>query len=268
MHRRIHFLRFNSLIEQRIEEFYSSSQSDETVVPVLQAILQVMNQMGHVLVPAETPEKAAEVFVPAKIRTGDTITTEEELRWRLIPLIGQDGKLTMPVFTGEEKMKEAEIGRCSTVSVFLDDYVEQVTAMENAEGIVVNPGEHSIFLDKEILKMLTEMSKEQKVRQHTPGEDAVFMIPSGVPDGLTEVIGEFIGNNLDEMEKVWFTGIKDGNDESWCFAVKTEVEDVQHIFERIQTMMVMLGTGTPVDYMTAEDIPWLGAELIYDKESR
>ena len=262
------FLQFNALIEQRIEEFYVSSMSDDKILPMLQAILTAMREMGHVLLPVETPENAEKIFDPEKIKVGDTITTQEELRWTLIHLINEDGKICMPVFTSEDKMKQAEIGRCSILSVFLDDYVDQVTGMENVEGIVVNPGEHSIFLDKEILAVLSEKNRQLRIKQYTPAEDAVFVIADGVPEGLTEVIAQFIGNNLDEVEKVWFTGIRNGNEESWCFAVKTEAEDVQSIFERIQTMMVMLKVQTSVDYMTAEDTPWPGARLIYEKESR
>ncbi len=140
--------------------------------------------------------------------------------------------------------------------------------MENAEGMVVNPGEQSIFLDKNVLIFLAERNREQRARQYTPGEDAVFVIPESVPEGLTEVIAEFVGNNLDEVEKVWFTGIREGNRESLCFVIKTGAEDVQSIFGRIQTMMVMLKVQTSVDYMTAEDAPWPGARLIYEKESR
>ena len=262
------FLQFNDLIEQRILEFYASSMSDDEVLPILQAILTAMEAMGHVLVPVETPENAEKIFNPEKIKAGDTISTEEELRWPLIHLINEDGKICMPVFTSEDKVEEAEIGRCSILSVFLDDYVDQVTGMENVEGIVVNPGEHSIFLHKEILAFLSEENRKLRMKEYAPGEDAAFMIPDGVPEGLTEVIAEFIGNNLDEVEKVWFTGIKSGNEKSWCFAVKTEAEDAQPIFERIQLVMVMLKVQSSVDYMTAEDTPWPGAWLIYEKESR
>ena len=260
------FMQLNPMIEERLEMFYQNPDAEGAAVPVLQAILQAMSLEGHMLIPVETPEAAMTAFDPAKINIGDEITVEEDLHWKLIHLNHEDGTISMPVFTSTDKMHEQGLS-CSTLSMFFDDYMEQVLEMEDARGIVINPGEHSFFLSKDVIRFLLKEYREHKTRQHTPGENAHFMIPEGVPEGFEEVIGEFIRNNLaDQVTRVWFTGISDAGENSWLFAVASDVEDMQTVYDRLHTMMVMMKINTPVDYMKAETRPWPMARLIYGEE--
>ena len=95
------------------------------------------------------------------------------------------------------------------------------------------------------------------------------MIPGNVPEGFEEFIGEFFKNNLaDQVEKVWFTGLSNQGENSWLFAIAADVEDMQPIYDRIHTMMILMKVDMPVDYMRAKEQPWPGARLVYGGEDR
>ena len=206
------------------------------------------------------------MFDPDKIQVGDTVQAEENLHWKLIHLTTDDGKISMPVFTSHDKMEEGGAGGCSVISFFIDEYFRQVLDMEGVEGIIINPGERSIVLNKNIIEGLLRDCQSYKSKPHTPSKDAYFIKPANVRDGITEVMAEYVGNNLPEVEKVWFTGIHDGEEESLLFAVKTDAEDPQQVFDRMNTMIIMLRLDMPVDFMVSSDAPWSGAELIYKRD--
>ena len=155
---------------------------------------------------------------------------------------------------------------CSTLSFFTDEYFKQVLEMEDVAGIVVNPGEKSLFLNKEIISELLRVHQEAKTKQHTPSKDAYFTRPVNVQDGFTKIMAEYIRNNLPEVDKVWLTAIRDGEEESLLFAIQTRSEDPQSIFDRMNTMLNLMNAPRPIDFMITEDSPWEGAELIYSKE--
>ena len=208
-------MQLNPLIEERIEDYYKESEADDASIPVLQAILQAMSLDGHVLIPVETPEAAAKAFDPAKLNPGDEVTLEEDLHWKLIQINHEDGSVTMPVFTSSEKMNEAGLVS-STLSMFLEEYMDQVLSMEGARGIVINPGEKYFFLNKDVIRFLLDEFRAKKTTTHTVGKGACFMIPENVPEGFEEFIGEFFRNNLaDQVEKVWFTGLSNQGENSW-----------------------------------------------------
>ncbi len=140
--------------------------------------------------------------------------------------------------------------------------MRQVLEMKDVEGIVINPGERGFFLSKHVIETLLKAYKEQKTN-HTVSKDAVFIRPENVPDGFLDMMSEFIENNFDEVEKVWFTGIRDGEEESWCFAIKARTENIQPIFDRFHTMMVLSKIDMMVDYVAVDEAPWEGAELFY-----
>ena len=254
--------------ERCIEEYYADPNAENAAVDVIRSILIAMSQDGHMLIPVEASESAMKAFDPSKIRVGEEIVLEEDIHWKIVTFTNAEGKTGMPMFTSHEKMNEAGLEGCSALSEFIDSYMESVAGMKDTLGIIINPGERGFLLDHELIGMILEHHRQEKTRQHTPGPDAHFIKPENVPEGFTEVIAEFVKNSLDEVEKVWFTGILDGGEKSWCFAVKADTDDMQHLYDRLHTMMVMMKVQMPVDYMASEDTPHPGAELIYDKEGR
>lgn len=154
------FLGYNPQLEQCIDAFYEDSSDKNRLMAVFQALKICMTQDGHVLVPVEAPENAAKFFDPSKIKPGDEIVPDEDLHFTLIRWGYADGTVFMPVFTSRQKMQEGGPEGCSTLSIFLDQYMEQVLENPDVDGILINPGEHSFLLHKDTLKMLVEWAKQ------------------------------------------------------------------------------------------------------------
>ncbi|MDO5134056.1 MAG: ADP-ribosylglycohydrolase family protein [Eubacteriales bacterium] len=242
------------------------SVAEPDPVPVLQAILLCMQDEGHVLVPVELPDEALKVFDPEKIKKGDEVTSDEDLHFKLIHLTDDDGNIAMPVFTSSEKMEEAGADGCSVFSMFLDEYIKQVLEMENVEGIVINPGPRHFILRKDVLRVLAAQSESEKIRVWTPSSDAHPVIPADIPEGFLELLCEFAKNNLPEVANIWFMGLEDRGEESWCFAIQADNKDeegMRKIYEQIQTFLFLLETKKPVDYMCVSGRPWDEAILVF-----
>ncbi len=260
------FMKLNPLIEECIDEFYLKPDNENAIKNLFDVLIIAMAQDGHILIPVETPDAALKMFDPDKIQVGDTIQADEDLHWKLIHLTNDEGKISMPVFTSRDKMEESGAGNCSVISFFIDEYFRQVLDMEGVEGIIINPGERSIALNKNLIQGLLLDCQSNKSKQHTPSKDAYYIKPQNVRDGITEVMAEYVGNNMPEVEKVWFTGIHDGDEESLLFAVKTDDENPQQVFDRMNTMIILLNLNIPVDFMVSDDAPWSGADLIYERK--
>ena len=247
------FLQMNPLIEERLEAYYRAGETGEGSGPVFEAILQAMALDGHMLIPVEMDDASYE-------ETGD------ELHWKLIHLDYEDGNRAMPVFTSAEKLRQTGLN-CSILSVFLDDYMTRVLEMKDVQGIIINPVDQGFFLNRHVIKSILQAHQEAKTKMRTVEKDAQFMIPENVPEGFEEVMGDFVRNSLsDYVNRVWFTGLSDGGENSWLFAIDSDVEDIQQIFDRFHTMMIMMKIKMPVDYMAAAERPWPFAKLIYEKE--
>lgn len=149
-------LQFNVLIEERIDEFYQAPEAEGAAFPVLASIITAMRENGQMLVPVETPENILNAFDPEKVKEGDVITSDEELHWKMIQLTNDQGQIAMPIYTSSEKMNEAGAGCVSTFNVDVGNYFKQVLEAGYIEGILINPGEHSFFLDKDIIKVLVD----------------------------------------------------------------------------------------------------------------
>jgi hypothetical protein len=87
-----------------------------------------------------------------------------------------------------------------------------------------------------------------------------------VPRAFKDALAEFVENNLPEVEKLWLTGIVDGEEESLVLAIKTKASNPQIIFDRMNTLVAITNLKRPINYTVAENKPWEGAELIYSKK--
>ena len=155
------YLWYNYLIEEKIDAYYEDSGKD-SLNQVLEMIISVMQADCHVVIPIEPPANITEEFDPTQVKPGDTVTIEQELHFKLIHFCNEKGGVAMPVFTSKEKLAEGGPEGCSTLSYFLDAYMEQVLGMEGVEGILINPGERSFFMSKEVIKILLEEYNKRK----------------------------------------------------------------------------------------------------------
>lgn len=155
------YLWYNVLIEEKIDAYYENANED-TFSQLLDTMLSVMQADCHVIIPIEPPENVLEEFDPKQIKTGDTVTTKQDLHFKLIHSSNESGSVAMPVFTSKEKLAEGGPEECSKLSYFLDAYMNQVLGMQGVDGILINPGEHSFFLSKELIKFLLEEYNKRK----------------------------------------------------------------------------------------------------------
>ena len=155
------YLWYNVLIEEKIDAYYENANED-TLGQLLDTMLSVMQADCHVIIPIEPPANVLEEFDPTKIKTGDTVTIKQDLHFTLIHFSNESGSVAMPVFTYKEKLAEGGPEGCSTLSYFLDAYMNQVLGMQGVDGILINPGESGFFLSKELIKILLEEYNRRK----------------------------------------------------------------------------------------------------------
>ena len=239
------FAKLNPFIEQLMDEYYDDPENDRKILNIFDAIVIAMGQEGRVLIPVEV------------------VDGKEQ---RLLQLEDAEGNISLPVFTSRKKLREGGAGDCSTVSRSMEEYFKQVLSRDEVEGIVINPGTKSLFLGKALLENLIRQNEENKPKQEKASAFGYYVKPFNVPRAFKDALAEFVENNLPEVEKLWLTGIVDGEEESLVLAIKTKASNPQIIFDRMNTLVAITNLKRPVNYTVAEDKPWAGAELIYSKK--
>ena len=239
------FAKLNPFIEQLMDEYYDDPENDRKILNIFDAIVIAMGQEGRVLIPVEV------------------LDGKEQ---RLLQLEDAEGNISLPVFTSRKKLREGGAGDCSTVSRSMEEYFKQVLSRDEVEGIVINPGTKSLFLGKALLENLIRQNEENKPKQEKASAFGYYVKPFNVPRAFKDALAEFVENNLPEVEKLWLTGIVDGEEESLVLAIKTKASNPQIIFDRMNTLVAITNLKRPVNYTVAEDKPWAGAELIYSKK--
>ena len=154
-------MEFNPLLEQRIEEYYQMDGEEEALIRVLETILAAMAHDGHVLIPAEPAGNVPAEEDLRKLTGGGELEVEGDLQWNLIHFIDDRGVVSMPVFTSREKLLADGPEGCEIISFFLDEYMRQILEAERVEGLLINPGEHSFFLNKETINVMLQEYKKQ-----------------------------------------------------------------------------------------------------------
>ena len=258
-------MKLNPLIEELIDDFYHDPGDEKKVINVFDTILIAMTHEGHVLVPVELPDPEQKTPAPDSPTADKTIRGEDGRLWNLLNLADGEGHLSMPVFTSKKKMIRSGVGDWNTLTLPMEEYFRKVGAMEDVEGIILNPGDKGFFLSRDVLGEFTDQLKDFRAEAHEAGRYANYVVPRSVPFGFSETMAEFVKNNLPEVDKMWLTGIRDEGVESLVLAIKTDAFDPQKIFDRMNTMVSLLNVPAPVSYVVCDDQPWAGAELIYSK---
>lgn len=140
----------NTSIEEAIDRYYEN-QSKETVIGVLEAIRRRMCEEGRFLVPMILPQAAIDMFDIEHVKVGDTISSPEELHFKLHHLETQDGQQWLVAFTSQEEYEKGE--SASTISNCIEDMLKGCRGMAEA-GIVINPWGNSFLLTKELIGLI------------------------------------------------------------------------------------------------------------------
>lgn len=97
----------NVIIEDAIARYYEKGDR-ESLIGVLDAILQRMKADGHFMIPVIPPQAMAEMIDVEHVRVGDTVTNEEDLHFKLHHIQTNDGKMWLVAFTSDEEYQKGE----------------------------------------------------------------------------------------------------------------------------------------------------------------
>lgn len=132
--------------------------SKENYIRVLDLIAKRIAEGGEFILPVQMSQSAFDMLGDLnKVKVGDTLQSSENIRMKLQTITDNDGKLWYVAFTD---YKEAGKGEgSSSVNQPIKDILKVAMASEEKEGLILNPWENPIFLNKDMLRMVLDASK-------------------------------------------------------------------------------------------------------------
>ena len=149
-------LKGNVLIEDAIARYYEAS-TQQNLIGVLDAILQRSRAGGHFLIPVIPPQAMFDMIDIDHVKIGDTVTSQEELHFKLHHIQTNDGKMWLAAFTSDEEYRRGEAA--SVIDNFIGSMLEGCADMSD-EGIIINPWGRSFLLTKDLIKLIIQVDKE------------------------------------------------------------------------------------------------------------
>ena len=146
----------NILIEDAIVRYHEDSNR-QNLIGVLDAILQRSRAGGHFLIPVIPPQAMFEMIDIDHVKIGDTVTSQEELHFKLHHIQTNDGKMWLAAFTSDEEYRKGEAA--SIIDNFIGSMLEGCADMSD-EGIIINPWGQSFLLTKDLIKLIIQVDKE------------------------------------------------------------------------------------------------------------
>ncbi len=146
----------NVLIEEAIARYYEAS-TQQNLIGVLDAILQRNRAGGHFLIPVIPPQAMFDMIDIDHVKVGDTVTSQEEMHFKLHHIQTKDGKLWLVAFTSDEEYRKGEAA--SVINNFIGSMLEGCAEMSE-EGIIINPWGQSFLLTKDLIKLIIQVDKE------------------------------------------------------------------------------------------------------------
>ena len=151
----------NTIIEDAIARFHADS-SQENLIAVLSAIRQRMHEGGRFLIPVIPPQAALDMVDIEHVRIGDTVTSKEDLHFKLHRVQTRDGKEWLAAFTSQAEQEKGE--QTSILSQCIADMLAGCRDMTLA-GIAVNPWGEPFMLTKELIRLLLDADKPKEGEQ-------------------------------------------------------------------------------------------------------
>ncbi len=146
----------NILIEDAIVRYHEDSNR-QNLIGVLDAILQRSRAGGHFLIPVIPPQAMFDMIDIDHVKIGDTVTSQEELHFKLHHIQTNDGKMWLVAFTSDEEYRRGEAA--SVIDNFIGSMLEGCADMSD-EGILINPWGQSFLLTKDLIKLIIQVDKE------------------------------------------------------------------------------------------------------------
>ena len=132
--------------------------SKESYIRVLDLIAKRIAEQGEFILPVQMSQSAFDMLGDLnKVKVGDTLQATEEIRMKPQTITDNDGKLWFVAFTDHNEASKGEAS--SSINQPMKDILKVALAAEDKEGLIINPWENPIFLNKGMLKMVLDASK-------------------------------------------------------------------------------------------------------------
>ncbi len=229
------FFTSNHLLEEAIDEAWESDPDNIDITDLYDVMAKLMLNQAHVLIPA--------------LQEAD-----EEGGYGLIELENEKGEVAIPVFTSRKKIAD-EYADAFMISNFLDDVIRQLLENKNDRRLLINPGEHQLVLTRENLNELYTFYLIRKHYARTPSDDFMFETIREVPEELLDAAGEYIRHSIPEVRRAWYAEIDDLNRVFPAFVIDCDEDDLESVFDRLETFMFLMKAEKPWMYIPAPDQP-------------
>lgn len=147
------FLDGNEIIEAAIQQFHTNTRK-ENLALVLDAIRFRAQHDGHFMIPVIPPQAAISMVNIENVKVGDTITAQEDMRFKLQHLQTEDGRLWLVAFTSRAEYEKGESS--SIISHFIDAFLKGCRGDSAEAGIIINPWETPFMLTKELIEIIAK----------------------------------------------------------------------------------------------------------------
>ena len=142
----------NKMIEAAIDQYYIQ-QDKNGMLLFMEVMVTRMQQAGEVIVPyiTENPFMSEEQI--SKVKAGDTISLDHDVRLKIETVKDADEKEWIGVFTSSEEMHKGSAG-----NVQMNQSIESILCLalncEQVNGIVINPFGKYIQMTKKMMELL------------------------------------------------------------------------------------------------------------------
>ena len=142
----------NQMIEAAIDQYYIQ-QDKNGMLLFMEVMVTRMQQAGEVIVPYITENSFMSEEQIGKVKAGDTISLDHDVRLKIETVKDADEKEWIGVFTSSEEMHKGSAG-----NVQMNQSIESILRLalnwEQVNGIVINPFGKYIQMTKKMIELL------------------------------------------------------------------------------------------------------------------
>ena len=149
--------KWNASIEQAISEFHRGT-NEKNFEMILESIYYRMYEDARWLVPVIPQQSLENLIELNSIKVGDTVTIEEEQRFKYQHLETDDGRSWIVAFTSDEEFHKGPSSDLFTMVI--RDILESFSDKDCPEdGIIINPWGEKFLLTKEFMEAILELEE-------------------------------------------------------------------------------------------------------------
>lgn len=160
-------------LERAIYNWYLAGENGDPC-HIFEILKDGLDNNIQAICPISTPEDVlSNIENIEDIKVGDTFTAKEDIHFSLEHIgTNEEGEYLIPVFTSEEEFHKGEIR--STIVMDLSNVTKAIYSWDKCQGIVVNPWDKRLILNKDHLQQLI-LNREAKAHISAIRESVVHM---------------------------------------------------------------------------------------------